>query len=196
MTSPVYWHPFFYRIAMKLLYGKYFEARYRLIAELIPENASVVELCAGDAYLYSNYLRAKGVHYTGLDINKAFVRAAKAKGISFLEHDLASDKIPPADYVILQASLYQFIPNEDRIIQKLLDATRKVLIISEPIRNLSDSDNTLVRLLAKYSANPGKGHAVDRFNEVSLLSCFKRFREFSEMKVPEGGREMIGIFRK
>ena len=196
MTSPVYWHPYIYRTAMKFLYGRHFESRYKAISEIIPEGASVVELCAGDIYLYRNYLKAKRVSYTGFDINSVFVQAAKRKNIRFFKHDLLTDTIEPADYIILQASLYQFIPFEEKIIRKLLDSTNKVMIIAEPVRNLSSSNNFFIRKLAKYSANPGKQHSVNRFNEDTILACFKKFSEFKEMKTMEGGREMIGIFRK
>ena len=197
MKSPIYWHPNIYRLVMKLLYGKYFEARYKCLSELIPPMTSVVEPCAGDAYLYRNYLKAKGTKYVGLDINPVFVQAAKKKNISFFINDLLKDNVPVADYIVLQASLYQFMPHELKIIRKLLDSAKSTLIIAEPIRNLADSHNPIIRLLAKYSANPGgSNHPVKRFNKDTFHACLKQFDEFKELKIIDGGREMIGVLRK
>jgi hypothetical protein len=196
MRSPVYWHPAVYHLIMKLLYGKFFRARYEAIAKLIPESATIVEVCAGDGYLYQNYLSKKNIHYTGLELNPAFVNAARKRRFPFHLSNLITDEVPSADYVIIQASLYQFIPDEHRIIRKLLHAANKTLIIAEPIRNLSDSSNSFVKFLAKYSANPGDTHATKRFNRSTLLECFSHYPEFKKSFEIEGGREMVGIFQK
>lgn len=196
MRSPVYWHPAFYRLAMKLLYGRYFQARYAAIAGLIPAGATVVEVCAGDVYLYDHYLRKKNVTYTGLDVNSAFVSGARRRKISFSSFDILRETIPAADYVIMQASLYRFIPTEQEILKKLLNAVNNFLIVAEPVRNLSDSPNPVLRWIARHSANPGKEYTSIRFNKISLRACFEKHPEFKEMKEMDGGREMIGIFKK
>ncbi len=196
MTSPVYWHPVLYHYVMKFLYGKNFESRYETISDFIPPGVSVTEVCSGDAYLFRKYLRKKNIKYTGLDINPAFVRYGKKNNVSMEIHNLLTDKIPAADYVIIQASLYQFIPKQKIIIRKLLDATAKYLLIAEPIRNLADSDNPIISFLAKYSANPGNEHAIQRFRKNSLLELFQEFPEFKKAFEIKGGREMIGIFKK
>ncbi len=196
MRSPVYWHPLMYQFTMRVLYGRYFQARYRAIADLIPENSSVVEVCAGDAYLYRNYLKKKNVKYTGLDINPVFINSAKRKNIPFAYCDVMKNDIPAADHVIIHASLYQFIPNEHTVLRKLLNAAGRTLIVSEPVRNLADSSNAVISFLAKYSANPDSSHAVKRFNKEMLLFCFKQYSEFRQWKEAHGGRELIGVFRK
>jgi ubiquinone/menaquinone biosynthesis C-methylase UbiE len=58
------------------------------IADLIPCEAKVVDVCCGDCYIYLNFLKKKNVKYLGLDINQAFVNAAKRKGISVELFDL------------------------------------------------------------------------------------------------------------
>ena len=196
MRSPVYWHPFLYRLAMKVLYGRYFKIRYRTIADIIPMNAKVVEVCAGDGYLYKHYLRSKNIEYNGLDINSTFVKHAEKNKIQFSIHNILKEPVPSADYIIIQASLYQFIPHEHLIMRKLLDAANHFLIVAEPIRNLADSDNFFIRMFAKYSANPGAEHAVNRFTEDTLLTCFKEYSELMEVKKIENGREMLGVFKK
>lgn len=196
MKSPIYWNSTLYHLAIRQSAGRYFAQRYLALAELIPQNASVTEVCLGDAYLYSNYLAGKEVNYLGLDINNAFVRSAIRKDIPARVFDVMTEEVEPADYVIMQGSLYQFIPEEKKIIRKLLDAAKKQLIISEPVKNRAQSDNPFVSFLAKYAVNPGTGHARERFNEKTLVACFQSFPEFKEAKVIPGGIDMIGIFEK
>ncbi len=196
MTSPVYWHPAIYHRLMKILYGNYFEARYKSIADLIPDYATVTEVCAGDAYLFKNYLKIKNVKYTGLDINSSFVKHGQKNNIQIFEFDLLKDEVPVSDYIIIQASLYQFIPEHEFIVRKLLASTKKTLLIVEPIRNLALSSNRVVAFIAKYSANPGENHKIHRFNRETLMAFFRQFEEFESTKEIEGGRELIGIFRK
>ena len=194
MRSPLYWHPVIYQIFMRLLYGTHFQDRYKAIADLIPSFSDVMELCMGDGYLYRNYLRQKKVKYLGLDINETFVRQAGRRGITARIHDLITDPLPSHDYLILQGSLYQFIPHESQIVQKALNASRRMLVVAEPVKNLSSGRNRVVSLIAAYSANPGGRHALYRFNEESLLQFFRQFREFKEVIPIKGGREHMGIF--
>ena len=175
MKSPVYWHPAIYHHTMKFLYGKHFETRYKAISELIPDHVSVTEVCAGDGYLFRNYLMKKHVKYLGLDVNSSFVRYGHKNNIPIMKHNIFTDDVPSSDYVIIHASLYQFMPNHEFVVRKLLAAAKNVLLISEPIRNLSSSQNPLISFIAKYSANPGKTHAVHRFNKDSLVNFFQQF---------------------
>ena len=196
MSSPVYWHPFLYQTAMRILYGKHFEGRYKTLVELIPRNSSVTEVCMGDAYLYRNYLREKNVKYIGLDINPIFIASALKLGVFAKHHNLITDNIPRADYTVIQASLYQFIPEQASIIKKLLHATNNTLFIAEPIKNLATSQNPVLSFIGKYSTNPKNQHAISRFNKNSLLAFFHQFNEFKEAIEIKGGRELIGVFKK
>lgn len=193
--SYIYRHPFIYQLAMRLLYGKNFYSRYKAIAEIIPEDSTVIDVCCGDCYLYRNYLKRKNINYLGLDINPIFVNKAKEKGINARVFDLHRDELPTAPYIILQASLYQFIPEHKKIIEKLLYSASKNLIIAEPIRNLSDSKCKLISYFAKKAANPGTGDMEKRFNEKSLTEVFYQYGKQLKTRFKiDGGREMIGIF--
>lgn len=196
MRSPIYWNPTLYHLAIRQSAGKFFAQRYLALDELIPEHASVTEVCMGDAYLYRNYLARKQVAYLGLDINNSFVRSAIRKDIPARTFDVMSDALEPADYVIMQGSLYQFIPEEKKIIRKLLNAARKQLLISEPVRNRAQSNNPFISFLAKHAVNPGTGHATERFTEKTLVECFQCFPEFKEARTIDGGIDMIGIFER
>jgi len=51
--------------------------------------------------------------------------------------------------MVIQGSLYQFIPYQKIIIDKLLTIAKKKVIISEPIINLISSRNKIISTIAK-----------------------------------------------
>src|SRR5437588_269252 len=76
----VYRNAFVYRAAMAVLERSHGAERRRRIVELIPERASVVDLCCGDARI-ARPLERKGCRYVGLDVNRRFVAAAVCRGL-------------------------------------------------------------------------------------------------------------------
>src|SRR6266498_4367744 len=102
-TSIIYKNASIYEFVMLLLYGRHYASRYRAIAELIPANSKVLDLCCGPALLYHRYLQPKTVQYTGLDINANFIARLIRRGGSGEVWDLRSERaLPTADYVIMQ----------------------------------------------------------------------------------------------
>ncbi|MEK6287975.1 MAG: class I SAM-dependent methyltransferase [Acidobacteriota bacterium] len=195
MTSLVYKSTTLYEIAMVLLYGRHYPSRYRAIAELIPNGASVLDLCCGPAILYHRYLRAKSVQYTGLDFNAKFIDRLIRRGGCGQRWDLRSDKpLPTADYVIMQASLLHFLPDASPVVKRMLQAARKQVIIAEPIRNLATSRLRLVSWVARRSTNPGTGEQPLRFNEASLADFFSAYPSQVVQSFPiAGGREQVYV---
>lgn len=193
MSSLIYAHPSVYQLLMRLIYAGGYTARYRALSQLIPDGADVFEACAGDAYLYRHYLQARGIRYRAGELNDTFVAHARARGIDMMRFDLQRDPVPQADVVLLHASLYQFMPEHRQIVDRLLDAARRELILSEPVRNLSSSRWALVRWIAKRSADPGSGHKAQRFDEQSLdefVQAHYADRVRQRLLIP-GGRELI-----
>src|SRR5205807_1701552 len=123
---------------MRLLYGRHYSARYRALASLIPERASVVELCCGPGLLYRRALREKEVRYTGLDVSPRFIAGVRRAGGEAREWDVRSlVPLPHAEYLLMQASLYHFIDRAPEIVDRMLAAAEHEVIIAEPIRNLT-----------------------------------------------------------
>src|SRR5215471_3027055 len=146
-------------------YGRGYRERYRAIADLIPQRSTVLDVCCGPGILYQRYLRQKSVVYTGLDINEKFVRRVIGYGGAGEVCDLRSERpLPPADYVVMQASLYHFLPDPTAIISRMLAAARTALIVAEPVRNLTHSRSRPVRWLARSITDPGVGIQPYRFN--------------------------------
>jgi trans-aconitate methyltransferase len=197
--SLLYSHRLLYHGVMRLLYGRHFEARYTALAAEIPAGSAVVDVCAGDCYLYLKYLRHKPVQYQGLDISPQLVRWAQKRGVSVREFNVWQDEVPGGDVVIMQASMYQFIPHQKTIVQKLLAAAREKVIIAEPIRNLSSSHNPLLAIFSQRATTPATeaaSYSGQRFNRQSLTEFFNSFETFERSFTIPGEREMVGVFRK
>ncbi len=198
MSSFIYRSPLAYQLMMRLLYGRYFYARYTAIAQEIETGCQVVDVCAGDGRLYTSYLREKSIAYEALDISPQSIQHLQQRGVSAHCFDVWHDELPVADVVVMQASLYQFLPHADQIVAKLLAAARQHVIITEPIRNIASSSNPVLRLIGQRLTKPVEGHGTyeaQRFNRDSLLAVFKSFAEFERSYELPGGREMLGIFR-
>ncbi|HLF83461.1 MAG TPA: methionine biosynthesis protein MetW [Blastocatellia bacterium] len=197
-TSLIYRSASVYELAMRLLYGRHYTSRYSAIAELIPAGSSVLDLCCGPALLYHRYLRAKAVQYTGLDINANFVARLIRRGGSGQVWDLRSEEaLPSADYVIMQASLYHFLPDASQVVDRMLQAARKRVIISEPIRNLATSNSRVLTLLGRLLTNPGVGEHSLRFTEASLADFFSGYASRVVESFPiAAGREQVYVLSK
>jgi hypothetical protein len=196
--SFVYTNRAVYQLLMRLLYGSYFEARYRAIAAEIPNGSEVVDVCAGDAYLYHKYLRQKSVLYLGLDLSPQLVKWSNRHGICMRQFDLWQDTVPTGDIVVMQASLYQFIPHTEVILNKLLEAARQKVIVSEPTRNLAGSQNRFLAWLSRQLTTPlltSEEYTGQRFTEETLLMCFQQFDSFQKAFFVPGDREMVGVFK-
>ena len=197
-TSLIYRSSSLYELAMLALYGRHYGSRYRAIAELVPNGSSVLDLCCGPALLYHRYLRHKSVRYTGLDVNAEFIDRLTRRGASGQVRDLRSEEaLPEADYVIMQASLYHFLPDPSPVMDRMLRAAKRQVIVSEPIRNLSSSDSRLVALVGKLLTDPGVGNHSQRFNEASLDQFFLRYRSLVQQSfLAAGGREKLYILSR
>ena len=150
ITSPIYWSPFVYRAAMRALYGAQLEERYRVVDRLIPDGARVVELCCGCGYLYERYLKKRGVDYFGIDLLPAMMSRLRKMGARVEKGDVASAALPSSDFAIMLGSLYHFHPEEARILRRMAASGTGILL--EPISNLSQSSNPLIRLLARSAS--------------------------------------------
>ena len=182
---------------MRLLYGGTYRERLLAVADHIPHGSSVTELCAGFGDLYMQALRLKEVDYTGYDLNARFVKFGKKRGLNLILADINAAKLGLSDYVIIQSSLYQFIPYHKQLIDRALTLARKQVIVTEPVRNLSDSSIALVAWIAKRSANPGTGHKSARFNLESAQSFFHS--NYDDLIVKEcliaGNQELLVVLK-
>jgi len=192
-ATALYKSAFLYELLMVLLYGRHYAGRYKAISDLIPAHSSVLDLCCGPAVLYHRYLRRKSVRYTGLDISRAFIERLKRRGVDGRVCDLQQEAaLPEADYVVMQASLYQFLPNPQPVVDRMLQAARKQVIFAEPIRNITSSKLAPLSFLGRHFTDPGDGQSAHRFTEDTLDRFFSRYssRLSIAFSIP-GGREKV-----
>jgi SAM-dependent methyltransferase len=185
-----------YELAMRLLYRSGYRRRQEAVAELVPSGVSVLEVCSGPGRLYLDYLRDKGVTYVGLDLSEAFVRYLRTRGGRALVWDARSaTPLPPADWVVMQASLYQFLPDARPVVDRMLEAAREHVVIAEPVHNLAAGGGPVGWLAAK-ATDPGTGPQLHRFDEDSLAELFAPYEPRIERSFSlPGGREKAYLLR-
>lgn len=196
-ASAIYRSAALYELAMLALYRRAYRARLALVARQVPARASVLELCPGPGMLYRAYLRHRGGPYRAIEVNPRFVRRLRRLGAAVERRDLRdpTSPLPPADVVIMQASLYHFLPDASGMVERMLAAASQRVIIAEPVRNLSDSAHPLVASVARRASNPGAGDGhTHRFDTISLDQLLAPYadRTTTVLTVP-GGREKVYV---
>jgi len=183
-----------YEAVMRVLYGRHYGARQRAIAALIPEDSTVLELCCGPGTLYRRRLAGKRVQYRGLDINQGFLRRVRRSGAEAREWDVRSpDALPPADYVLMQASLYHFMDDPRPLIRRMVAAARREVILAEPVHNVAKQPGPLGAIAARLT-DPGTGPQPDRYDEPSLDRVLEPFASLvRDRTLLPGGREKVYV---
>src|SRR5262249_54987369 len=99
-SSPIYRSAAIYEALMRILYGRWYDERFKPIADLIREGFSVLDVCCGPGTLFHRYLKPKGVQYIGLDINRHFIHQLCARGATGMFWNLKENRpLPQAQYV-------------------------------------------------------------------------------------------------
>lgn len=172
----IYRHPRLYRLAMRAAYRSEYAERYARVAAQITAPSRVVELCCGDLRLH-DHLARRGLlaSYRGVDLNPSMVAHGQRRGISVQQADVRTlIHIPPADVVVMQASLYQFHGTAESLLRRLWQAAGRQLIIAEPVRNLSSSRNPLVRRIGTVLSRTDEARHPFRYTACDLVELYAR----------------------
>jgi len=183
-----------YETVMLLLYGRHYAARQRAIAALVPAGSSLLEVCCGPGTLYRRHLLAKDVRYLGLDINSRFLGHVRRAGGEAREWDVrAPAPFPPAEYVLMQASLYHFMDDPGALIERMVAAATRQVILAEPVQNVVKQAGPAGRLAARLT-DPGTGPQHHRFDEPALDEVFEPFASrVRDRRLLPGGREKLYV---
>ena len=195
IPSPVYWSATGYDVVMRLLYGRSYARLYADVAALVPDGASVTDVCCGTARLYRDHLRARGCRYVGLDYNRLLVSAVRRAGVDARVFDIRKDQPPRADFVTMCSSLYHFFDSRDEVLDRMRQAAEVAVIISEPVRNLTSHPFGPISAVATWLTNPGRGSSEARFDPASFRQ-FAREHEASEYFHEAEERQAIALFRR
>ena len=191
--SPIYWTAMGYDLAMRIIWRRWHRDILEEANQLIPAGASVTEVCCGSGMLYRNYLRERGIKYLGMDYNGHFVMALRQLGIPAKLHDLRTDEIDPADYVVICASFYHFIEAQEDVLRRMCAAANRAVIICEPVKNYSRTLSRSLGRVANYFTKPGSGSYQYRFTAVSFEEFARRF-DASEFKLGPGDAVATAVF--
>jgi ubiquinone/menaquinone biosynthesis C-methylase UbiE len=190
--SPIYWTGVGYDFLINLLYGERHRQNLLSVSERIPEGASVVEVCSGTGLLYRDHLKAKGCDYLGLDANGHFVMACQKRGVPTRLFNALTDDIPKADYVVMVSSMYHFQKCQDELMQRMLAAASRGVLISEPTQNMSQHKFAPFAKIANWLSNPGIGEYQYRYDPAA----FERLAQSHGGVIEEndGSRNVIAMF--
>jgi methionine biosynthesis protein MetW len=107
---------------------------YKLIEQLVPDGATVLDLACGDGELLGELIREKHVHGSGVEIDQAAVEQCIGRGLSVFHGDLdagLADFLDQShDVVILSMSLQQL--RRPRMIVREMVRVGRLAIVSFP----------------------------------------------------------------
>jgi len=132
---------------MRLLYGDRSE-HLGVVAAAIGRDADVVDLCCGDCAL-APFVLAHGCTYRGYDVNRTFVEHGRRLGLETYVLDVRAEDLPAGDVLSLVGSLYQFIPDDRRLVDRMLHSAKHAVVVSEPVVNWQSSKLPVARSLAQ-----------------------------------------------
>jgi hypothetical protein len=192
--SLVYRSAWGYGLAMRVLYGRYYAARDAAVAAHVPDGASVLELCCGPARLYLRELRGRIGSYVAMDASPLFVDRLRRRGVDARRADVATAELPVADFVVMLAALYHFLPDAEGMLRRMRAAAIRSVVVAEPVRNLASSRVGLVARLGAGAAATAQGTQAQRFDAASLRELMARFGDAVQSCAPvPGGREHVYV---
>jgi methionine biosynthesis protein MetW len=107
---------------------------YKIIEDLVPDGATVLDLACGDGELLSELIADKHVHGSGVEIDQGAVEKCIARGLSVFHGDLdaglADFSDQSHDVVILSLSLQQL--RRPRMIIREMVRVGRLAIVSFP----------------------------------------------------------------
>jgi hypothetical protein len=172
--SFIYRNIHIYRLVMHVLYSFKYRQRFDAVLKLVSEREKrVLELCFGDIYI-AERCRKRGIEWTGVDINAGFVKYASDRGYNAYCTDLMElEEFPAADVCIMMGSLYHFHEDIESLLLKMLNSA-PLVIISEPVRNLSSKKGMIGRISRKLT-NAGKGPESFRYDMGNIIEILNNY---------------------
>lgn len=181
-----------YRLIMFFLYRGLYKQRFTSIINLLSDtDRSILEICFGDTCIASHCLKT-GRNWQGLDINAAFVASAQAKGLNAQHCDITKiDKLPASDVCIMGGSMYHFHSSVENILSLMLNSA-PVVIISEPVKNLSSMKGPVGKIAA-LASNAGKGAEHFRYNRLTFTDMLEKLSKklFFTSEIISEGRDLL-----
>ena len=104
---------------------------FRVIADLLPKNVTVLDVGCGDGSLMSHLIKEKNIEARGLELKKENITKCIYKGLPVIEGNAETElhQFPNQsfDYVILSQTLQAFY-NPEKVLKDLLRIGKSVII--------------------------------------------------------------------
>ncbi len=104
---------------------------FKVIAELLPNNISVLDVGCGDGSLMKLLIKEKNIKARGLEIKKEHVKTCINHGLSVIEGDAETelDQFPDQtfDFVVLSQTLQAFY-NPENVLKDMLRVGKSVIV--------------------------------------------------------------------
>ena len=157
------------------------KSEYRIIADMIENNARVLDVGCNDGILMEFLKTNKNVDIRGIEISKEKVQTCIAKGLTVIEgnaeFDLKQFPNDSFDYVVLGQTLQAFI-NPEIVIKELLRVGKKAIVT---IPNFGHWKVRL-NLFIKGTMPITESLPNEWFNTPNIHMCtIKDFVEFSKI---------------
>ena len=188
--SRLYRRPWLHNLALRFLYGGRCSERFTVVAPRIEDGDSVVELCAGEGLLYREHLDGRVSEYKGYDLSRASVELGRRHSAPLEHADIRVLEIPKADTVVMMGSLYQFLPDARTVLDRMVAAARRRVILTEPVHNRSQGGG-LSAWVAGYLTET-EDNRGERFDEERLRALMDGHTILHWERVA-GGREVLAV---
>ncbi len=155
---------------------------FRIIADLVERNSSVLDVGCGDGELMNFILNNISDDIRGIEISKTNVQKCISKGLTVIEGDAEKDlfQFPDSsfDFVILSQTLQAFL-NPERVLDELLRVGKKAIVTIPNFGHLKVRLNLLFKGTMPITETlPHKWH-----NTPNLHMCtIKDFYNFCNQK--------------
>ena len=193
MRSLMYGSPQFYTFSLRAIHGGDLDRRYREIAK-IACHRRVFEVGCGPAFLGRYISRER---YSGMDINKRFVRYAVKEGYDCMVGDIFKDEFPEADVGVAVDILHHITPREKELIERMRESFKEIIVI-EPVCAFNVRLPDYLRKLWDSvfgdadGINPFENRQRWQFTEKELMEYMK---EMGAIRTYTLGRDVVAIFK-
>tara|TARA_Y100001970_G_C13715538_1_gene594070 strand:- start:17 stop:610 length:594 start_codon:yes stop_codon:yes gene_type:complete len=104
---------------------------FKVIADLLPKNVSVLDVGCGDGSLINLLIKEKNIKARGLEIKEEYVKKCISRGLSVIEGDAETElhQFPNQsfDFVILSQTLQAFY-NPEKVLKDLLRVGKSAIV--------------------------------------------------------------------